>query len=283
MKLLITGATGNTGSEIVRQLAEQGTQCHALVRDKKKMDVISGVEWVEGDYTNMDSLVAAFKYMERIYVAMPVHPDNELWVKNILTAAKKTSVNHIVKLSGMGANLDAGSEIDRVHAKTDNLIKESGIKYTLLQPNPFYQNIFSAIQTIKENNAIYMSLGETKASFVDIRDIAAVAVKSLTKTVHENKIYKLSGPHALSYYDLANILSHAIGKEVVYHPISDEAMKSGLLEAGIPEWEADKLSELFSWVGKGGYDSITQDVQAVLGRKPCSFESFASDYKTSFQ
>ncbi len=283
MKLLITGATGNTGSEIVKQLAAQGTPCGALVRDKKKMDVISGIDWVEGDYTDTDSLIAAFKKTEGIYVAMPAHPDNELWMNNILEAAKKTSVSHIVKLSGMGANLNAGSEIVRVHAKTDDLIKESGIKYTLLQPNPFYQNTFSSIQTIKENDAIYMSLGDSKLSFIDIRDIAAVAVESLTNPEHDNRIYKLSGPEALSYYDFAKILSHSIGKEITYHPISDEAMKSGMLEAGIPEWGADKLSELFSWVAKGGHESIMHDVEAVLGRKPYSFERFVSDYKTMFQ
>ncbi len=283
MKLLITGATGNTGSEVVKQLTEQGTPCSALVTDKKKMDVVAGVNWVEGNYTDVDSLIAAFKEIEGIYVAMPAHPDNELWMNNILEAAKETGVKQVVKLSVMGANSDASSEIVRVHAKTDNLIKESGIKYTLLQPNPFYQNTFSSKHTIKENNAIYMSLGDSKLSFIDIRDIAAVAIESLTESDYENKVYKLSGPETLDYYDVAEILSRSIGKEVTYYPITDEAMKSGMLEAGVPEWGADKLSEIFSWFAKEGDGSVTHDVEIVLGRKPYSFEKFASDYKAMFQ
>ena len=109
--------------------------------------------------------------MDRLYVAMPAHPDNEAWMGNVSSAAKNAGVRHIVKLSGMGASLDAGSDIIRVHAKTDALLKASGLAYTLLQPNSFYQNTFSAIPTIRSQGAIYMSLGDSRQSFIDIRDV----------------------------------------------------------------------------------------------------------------
>ncbi|MDJ0782629.1 MAG: SDR family oxidoreductase [Desulfosarcinaceae bacterium] len=280
--LLIAGATGNTGSEVVRQLSAAEIPFSALIRDRRKAPEIPNATWVEGNFTDRDSLAAAFDGHDRIYVAMPAHPDNAQWMHHLLDAAQSAGVRHVVKLSGMGANLAAGSEIIRVHAQTDALLKASGIAYTLLQPNSFYQNILSAIATIQAEGAIYISLGESRQSFIDIRDVAAVAVKALTEAGHAGKTYLLSGPEALSFHDLAEKVSKAIGKPVTYHPISDAQMQAGLLKAGLSEWEAEKLAEIFSWFAKGGYEAVTPDVESVLGRPPLRFDDFMTAHKHLF-
>ena len=128
-----------------------------------------------------------------------------------------------------------------------------------------------------------MSVGNAKQSFIDIRDIAAVAVKVLTESGHENKIYRLSGPEALSFDELARIIGDAIGKDVHYYPINDAQMKSGMIEAGLPEWGAEKISEIFNWVSRGGYEQVTTDVEEVLGRRPCSFTEFVDAHRDMFQ
>ena len=282
-KILVTGATGNTGGEVVRQLSAADTQFKAMVRDLGKTDNIKGVEWIAGTFDDKASLAKAFQGIDAIYVAMPPHPDNEKWIRNILDAAKESGVKQIVKLSGMGANADAGSEIIRVHARTDKLIIDSGIAYTILQPNSFFQNVFGSLQTIKDMGAIFLPLGDSMQSFIDIRDVAAVAVRALTQAGHENKVYKLSGPEPLSFNDIAGKLGKAIGKPVAYHPVSVEQAKAAMMQAGMPEWIADKLAEILGWFAKGGYEAVTSDVQQVLGRNPRSFDAFAADFKDAFK
>ena len=281
-KILVTAATGNTGSEVVKQLSGQGLQFKAMVRNPSKQGVLSGVEWIEGSFSDINSLSNAFSDIDSIYVAMPPHPENEGWIQNIISAAQLAKVKHIVKLSGMGAHIEAGSEIIRVHAKTDELIKASGVAYTLLQPNSFYQNTFTALSTIKGEGAIYLPLGDSKQSFSDIRDVAAVAIKALTESGHKNKTYRLSGPEALSFYDIAKKMGAAIGKEVTYIPISVEQMNAAMLDMGVPEWSADKISEIFGWFAQGGYETVTLDIENVLGRKPYSFDNFINEYKIQF-
>lgn len=282
-KILVAGATGNTGSEIVKQLLEKGIQFKAMSRKKSKFQTIAAINRVEGDFADVSSLVLAFDGMESIYVAMPAHPDNEVWMNNVILASKKTGVKHIVKLSGMGVSSDAGSEIIRVHAKTDIMIIQSGLAYTLLRPNSFYQNIFNSISTIKRQGVIYSALSDSRLSFIDIRDVAAVAVKALTENGHDNKIYNLTGPEALSCFDIAIKIGSASGKDITCYPINKDHAKSEMLKAGVPEWRADKLSEILAWFAKGGYEAITSDVESVLGRLPYSFDGFLNEYKERFQ
>ncbi|MBU3927132.1 MAG: SDR family oxidoreductase [Bacteroidetes bacterium] len=282
-KILVSGATGNTGNEVVKQLLEKGIKFKAMSRNKSKFRTITGVNWVEGDFADIGSLVLAFDGVECIYVAMPAHPDNEVWLKNVILASKKAGVKHIVKLSGMGVSQDAGSEIIRVHAKTDNMIIQSWLEYTLLRSNSFYQNIFASRLTIKNQSAIYSPLSDSRLSLIDIRDVAAVAVKALTENKHKNKIYTLTGPEALSYFDIAKKIGLATGKDITYVPISKEEMKSSMLKAGVSEWRADKLSEILAWFGKGGFEAISPDVESVLNRSAYSFDEFLNNYKKRFQ
>jgi len=281
-KILVAGATGNTGSEILKQLLEKGVQFKAMSRDKSKFKNIAGINRVEGNFADISSLVLAFKDVENIYVAMPAHPDNEVWINNIISASKKAGVLHIVKLSGMGVSPDAGSEIIRVHAKTDDMLMQSGLVYTLLRSNSFYQNIFASIPTIKNQSSIYSPLSDSKLSLIDIRDVAAVAVKALTENGHNNKIYNLTGPETLSYYDIAKKIGSAIGKDITYYPISKEQAKLSMLKAGVSEWRADKLSEILEWFGKGGFEAISPDVESVLNRSAYRFDEFFNDYKIKF-
>lgn len=282
-KILVTGATGNTGSEIVKQLLEKGVQFKAMSRNKSKFKFKAKINWVEANFADISSLVLAFKDVESIYVAMPAHPDNEVWINNIITASKKAGVLHIIKLSGIRVSPDADSEIIRVHAKTDDMLMQSGLVYTLLRSNSFYQNIFASIPTIKNLSSIYVPLSDSRLSLIDIRDLSAVAVKVLTENGHSNKIYNLTGPETLSYFDIAKKIGSAIGKDITYYPIAKEEMKSAMLKTGVSEWRADKLSEILAWFGKGGFEAISPDVESLLKRPAYSFDEFLDAYKKSFQ
>ncbi len=280
MKILVLGATGNTGSEVLRQLQAMGLTPHVLLRDiTKAEDLGIGAEQaIQGDFADRASLQKACAGIDRIYLATPVHPDSETWIANVVDAAKQNGVKRIVKLSGFGADEQAGSEIIRGHARTDSLIKHSGIEYTLLQPNSFFQNLYGSLPTIVDHRKFYLPLGDAAQSVIDIRDVAAVAVAALTEDGHANQVYRLSGPRALSYAEQAAILSRAADTEIEYVAISKDDAKRAMREAGMGEWMADKLAEILVWFREFGYDEVTDDVEKVTGQPARSFEDFAVEF-----
>jgi len=280
MSILVLGASGNTGSEVVRQLKATETPFKVLLRDTRKAaDLgISDKESIPGDFTDIASLQHAFREQDRLYVAMPPHPDNLLWMENVIAAAQQQHVKHIVKLSGFGAHPEAGSVIIRTHAQTDALLKASGVDYTLLQPNSFFQNLYSSVPTLQDHGTFYLPMRNTAQSVVDIRDVAAVAVAALTQDGHDHKTYRLSGPKALTFAEQAAIISHAWGKPVDYVAVSKDAAEAALKEAGLNDWLAASLAEILDWFAQGGYDTVTDDIQQVLGRSPRTFEAFAQEF-----
>ncbi len=137
--------------------------------------------------------------------------------------------------------------------------------------------------TINTQNAFYGSQGEGEVSHIDLRDIAAIAVKTLTQDGHEGKAYTLTGPEALSNARVAEILSDDTGREIKYVDLPAEQFKQALVEAGLPEWSADALLDLQQFYRRGGASAVTRDAEQLLGRKPTSFEQFSRDYSQAFQ
>lgn len=136
--------------------------------------------------------------------------------------------------------------------------------------------------SIKAQGVFYQPAGDAKISHIDARDIARVAVKTLTTPGHEGKAYDLSGPQALSYTEAAEILSRVLGKKVTYVAVTDEAAKAGMLSGGIPEFYADCLVDLYQFYRKGGGDGVTTAVKDVTGRAPITFEQFVKEHASAF-
>jgi len=158
------------------------------------------------------------------------------------------------------------------------------VAYTFLRPNGFMQNFVTySGATIKTQNAFYGSQGEGEVSHIDLRDIAAIAVKTLTEDGHEGKAYTLTGPEALSNARIAEILSDDTGREIKYVDLPAEQFKQALVEAGLPEWSADALLDLQQFYRRRGASAVTRDAEQLLGRKPTSFEQFSRDYSQAFQ
>jgi uncharacterized protein YbjT (DUF2867 family) len=185
----------------------------------------------------------------------------------------------------MGADLGADVEAMLMHRQTEKLIEESGIPYTFLRPNEFMQG-FIKFQgsTIKSNNAFYIPAEDAKVSFVDARDIAAVAVKALMDgDKHYNKTYMVTGPEALSYHQAAEILSNATGKKIDYVNISDEEARGAMKEAGLDDWLINTISDLYTYFRKGYASQVSSAVEEVTGMKPTTFAQFAKDYADAFR
>ncbi|MBC7005370.1 NAD(P)H-binding protein [Photobacterium sp. BZF1] len=282
MDILVLGATGNTGSEVVRQLAQAKADFGILARSSEaagKLDLRTEQVRI-GSFDDTASLVSAMEGVGKIYVAMPAHPNNVQWIENVVAAAKAAGVRQIVKLSGMGAKADAGSEIIRTHVATDDLVKGSGIAYTIVQPNSFFQNLYGSLATINSMGKFFLPLKQAKQSVIDIRDVAAVIVTALTRDGHENQTYLVSGPEALTFAEQAAILSEVSGKQIDYVAVSQADAEAALKGAGMDDWSAEKLAEIMAWFGEGHYTEVTDTVEKVTGNKPRNFRDFAKEFAT---
>ena len=173
--------------------------------------------------------------------------------------------------------------MNKLHRQVEEAIESSGINYTFLRPTSFMQNYLGFANSIKSQGVFYAPLADSRSSFVDIRDIAAVAVEALTKGGHENKAYNITGPEAVSNYDIANILSNITDRRITYVNISDDDARKGMKDNGIQEWAINALMELSNFQKAGKSSTVTSDVELVINRKPISFDQFAKDYADAFR
>ncbi|MEE9568774.1 MAG: SDR family oxidoreductase, partial [Candidatus Binatia bacterium] len=281
--ILVTGATGTVGSEVAKQLSAKGADVRACCHTLSKADRIRGpgVEIVEVDYAKPETVEAAFPGVERLFLLTPGWPGVERTVEitaQLVEEAKKAGVQHIVKLSVLWADTESKIPPFRWHRQAEKIVEESGIPYTFVRPSGFMQTYpISHGQTIKAQSAIYTSAGEGKVGFVDARDIAAVAVEALTGDGHEGKIYPTTGPEALSHNQVAEILSEVLGRKISHVSVSEEDVRKGFEETGLPDWFLDAAIEGDRNIREGRSSAVSPTVEEVTGKKPRSFEQFARD------
>jgi uncharacterized protein YbjT (DUF2867 family) len=283
--ILVSGATGTIGSELVRRLSEAGEEVRVLVRSPEKAAMFegSGVEVAEGDFARPETLDAALRGAKKAFLLSSIAPNQAELQGNFVEAALRAGVEHVVKSSTMGAAPDAQESFARYHWETEQRIKESGVAYTILQPNFFYQN-FSNLYAypIRNEGALYLPLKGAKVGMVDTRDIAAVAAVALTEERHEGQTYVLTGPEVLTMNEVVERLSAAIGKRVDYVDTPPEVFRQNLLRVGLPESMADDVTDLFVPLSEGESAVVTGTVEEVTGREPIPFDRYASDYAEAF-
>jgi uncharacterized protein YbjT (DUF2867 family) len=283
-KILITGGTGTVGSVLLEKLVAADANVRALVRTPSKAERIkaSGIEAVLGDLDKPETLLAALDGVDKVFLlTSPSERQAEL-ERNVITAARSAGVSHIVKLSAFGAGPDTPPLIHN-HYLIEQEIESAGIPFTHLRPNGFMQNILMSAPTIKEKGLFYGPLGETKVSYVDARDIAAVAAATLTKVGHQGKAYEITGPQALSNKEVAQEFSSVLGKDVQYVDVPLEASRSSMLGLGMNAWLVDRLIGLFEFYRDGRAAKITDVVREVTGQEPITFRQFVREHVESFE
>jgi uncharacterized protein YbjT (DUF2867 family) len=283
--ILVTGATGNNGTEIVKRLAAKAqVQVRAMVRNPDRASAIAlpHVEIVEGDFDRPATLLGALAGVERAFLLTPSSERAQSQQIAFIDAAQQSGVTHIVKLSQFAADARSPVRFLRYHAAVEAALQASGIAYTLLRPNLYMQGLLNFRSTIATQNAFYAAAGDAKVSAVDVRDIADVAVAALTESGHEGKIYELTGPQALTHAEMAEGLSEALGRRVEFVDIPPEAMREALVGVGLPVWQADGLVEDYAHYRRGEAAAVTSGVRDAIGKEPRSFDEFARDYAAMF-
>jgi uncharacterized protein YbjT (DUF2867 family) len=281
--ILVTGATGKVGSEVVKQLAAKGEAVRVLARSPGKARALlpAGVEVAPGDLKDASSLDAAFAGVDRLFLLAATDPEQVRMERNAIAAAGRAGVRRIVKLSVLGADEESPVVLARWHRAVEKELAASGIAFTLLQPTFFMQNFLGSADTIRSQGTVYAPV-HGKTSFVDARDIAAVAVAALTEDGHEGKTYVITGPEAITYDQAAERIGAATGKPVRYVEVPAEAARSGLIEAGLPDWYADDLIALFGIINAGWAEEVVDTVRTVARKEPITFDQFARDHAHVF-
>lgn len=280
--ILVTGASGNVGKEVLKQIAQTGIRVRATFQSPSSAaSAPSGVEIAIMDYNKPETIRAALKGADRVFLVGPPTQKLPALERQAMDQIRQSGVRQVVKLSAMGGR---EATFPGQHAESEDYIKNTGVAYTFLRPNGFMQNIVNySATTINAQNAFYGCQGEGKVSHIDIRDIAAVAVKALTETGHEGKTCTLTGPAAISNAQVAQILSDDLGREIRYVDLPSQQFKQALLGAGLPEWSAEALVNLQEFYRAGKASDVTNDVERLLGRKATSFEQFSRDYRVAFR
>ena len=257
----VTGAGGTVGSEVIKQLESAKAPFRAAYFSNEKAEAARarGIDAVIIDYNRPETLRSAFQGCDKLFLLGPNALNQRQLELNAVEAAKVVGVRHIVKQSVMGADEKAFG-LAKVHRPVEKAIESSGFAWTFLRPNSFMQNVVTYMgETIKAEGAFYSASGKAKISHVDVRDIAAVAVKALT------------------YDELANELSKVLGRSISHINLSPSDLKNGMLAGGMPEEIADQMLDLERYYREDKASRITNDIKQVTGRDPRRFAQYARD------
>lgn len=301
--VLVTGATGTVGSEIVKQLSEEKILVYAACHGSDKIFKISkypGVKIISGfDYEKpetYDKLFEADNNKNSIYRCFFLPPQTQnseeltqMFADKIKEESKQ-KIKRIVKLSAMGTAEESSFTTGRMHYRTEKILEDTGIKSAFLHPNFFMQNFVNFFgDSIRKQSAFYIPGGDAKVSFVDVRDVAAIAVKILAEKneeyydlIYNRRRLTITGSEAISYYQAAEILSGVTGKRISYVDLTEEDAKKAMKQLGMPDWIINALLELYGASRTGYFSTKYPTVEEIMGRKPISFKQFAEDNVSAF-
>jgi uncharacterized protein YbjT (DUF2867 family) len=286
--LLLTGASGLVSSALIESLQNSpGLKLRALLRDGSKAAKLQarGIEVVPGDLDDPDSLGAALAGVNDLWLLTAVGPRAPENSMNALWAAKRAGVERVVRMSAIGAAHDAPSRNGRLHALSDAELMASSLKWTILRPHFFTQNLLASAATIQSQAAFYWDLGEGKLGMIDARDIGEYAARVLSSPpdVHHGKVYTLTGPEAISMEQAAAQLSQGLGRTIRYVPVPHEVARKNMLELGMPAWLVGMLIEYGTAYAENWGNFTTPHVPELLGRPARSVLDFARDHVAAFR
>jgi len=284
--LLITGANGKVSSALLDTLQDSGFEFRALIRDESKAERLQeqSAQVFVGDLDDARSLPPAFHGVQDLWLLTPNGPRASENSMNAVWAARQAGVERVIRLSAVSAAHDAPTRSGRLHALSDHEVEESGMRWTILRPQWFMQNLLNEADSIVTQGTFSLNTGQGRLGMIDVRDIAEFAARVLTEGVdrHDGKIYTLTGPQSISFAQVAEQFGQALGRTIRYVPVSDETERKKLLGFGVPEWIVDMLIEYGQAYASDWGNFTTSDFQDVVGRQPRSLADFARDYAAAF-
>jgi uncharacterized protein YbjT (DUF2867 family) len=247
--ILVVGATGRTGAVVVRELVERGAPVRGLTRSRAGAGAIeaAGAQAAVGDLTDPGSLARALSGVERVYLAVPEGPDQAALEANAIAVAEQAGAYHVVKLGMLGQAAGAPAAAARAHAESFDALQATSLRWTLLQPAAFMQNLLGG----------GWSLGGARVALVDARDVGRVAARALVEEGHESCTYALTGPEVVGDEEVAATVAEVTGR------------------APAPATPGD-LADLY----RGGVAAaVAPDLEALLDGPPTTLRAFAVEHR----
>lgn len=284
MTVLVCGATGTTGGEVLRQLRAAGESVRAMTRhpDAARQFEAQGIDAVTADLGDPASLPSALDGVDRVYVATNASPDLGDHEGALARAAATAGIRLLVKLSVVGASAVSPIAFGRLHHAAEEAVREAGVPATFVRPNGFMQNTLAWTAQIPEG-VVRGPILDARWSIVDVRDIAAVAVAALRDPdAHAGETYTVTGPESSSPREQIAIVSEVIGTPLTAQEVSIEQAQEAMLGGGWPPWNVERMGELFRLYADGLADATSPDVERVTGAVPRTYRQFASDHRDAF-
>jgi uncharacterized protein YbjT (DUF2867 family) len=279
-RIFITGATGNVGAEVVRAFPDPSKLRCAVINDADRQKLPAELDCVVFDFQNPDTYADAFRDVRAMFLMRPPHLANvDRDFVPAITAAVEAGVKHFVFLSIVGVE----NATFVPHYKIEQAVKASGASYTFLRCSFFMQNLNTTHRPeIRDDSEIRLPVGKAKTSFIDVRDIGAVAAKVLSEPTDEKTALTLTGSESLDYYQVADILTEVLGRKITYtHP--DPVTFAIRQKSTGRSWGMTLvMTLLYVMTRNGSADIVTDDVEKVLGRPPITFRQYAEDTKAAW-
>ena len=282
--ILVTGATGNIGSELVKQLVAKGLPTRVITRDEQKISHLgSAVEGVIGDRHKSGVVKEALRGVDKVFLLPVLFDENHEADRLLIEEAKQAGVRRIVKVSSGAVRFGDKNTIGVLHRQKEVLVEESGIPWTFLRPGGFMSNAVRFWgETIKAHATVFNPAGDGKTAPISPYDIAAVAAVALTTNGHEAKAYDLTGPELLSTHDQVRILSKALGKPIQCIDIPVEVAAERMESSGLPEPLVQSLTELWFQIRKGEGAFQSNEVERITGQPGQTFETWCYEHRSAF-
>jgi len=275
--IVVTGATGIAGSQVVGALVEQGREVRAFVRDAERArDVLGDApELAVGEFEDAASLRAALDGAEALFLSCADDPRRVEWETAAIDAASAAGVRRIVKLSSLVAEPGAAVAFWEWHWQVEEHLRRSGVPAVILRSSFYLSNLLAAAQTVAEQGVLAAPAGAARIAMIDPRDVGACAAAVLTTAGHDGRTYVITGPEAITYARVADELSAATGRRVEYVDVPEPAAVHAMLGAGMPAFVALQIAAIFAEARAGNAEAVTATVASLTGRAPLGVADFA--------
>jgi uncharacterized protein YbjT (DUF2867 family) len=276
--ILVTGAAGKTGRAVIAALANHGERVRALIHREEHSQIVlaSGAdETFIGDMTQSSPLAKACRDIEAVYHICPnVSPDEVEIGRAVIAACTRHGVNKFVYHSVLHPQT---RDMPHHWAKlqVEELLFQSGLNYTILQPAAYMQNILGSWTTIVEQGFFSVPYPiETRISMIDLQDVAEVAAKVISDTKHNGAIYELAGPESLSQLEIAEIITSELGDEIQVRQENLDIWQVRMNGSGMGAYQLETLRKMFEYYAKNDFIGSSVILEHLLGHPPTKFEEF---------
>lgn len=275
-KVFVTGATGNIGTPLVKYLQDFNIPFTAGSSSIQKQEFLTS----QIDFENKQSLKSAFQGHKILFLLTPDSEKSKSWVSNAVEVSKEVGMEHIVRSSGIGAGANSDYFVFKELGEIENIVKNSGLDYTIIQPNSFFQNFATFQKQTVKNGSVFLPHENAKVSYVDVRDVALATARVLEDVdKHKSKTYVITGGRAISDQELLNEIGNVLGQQITYIPISDANTIDTFRKYHLPEYNIKQLISLYQADRDGKTAFISSDFEKLTQRKQRTAKDFATDYQ----